>query len=445
MGSRQTTTPDLRTSHEGPLTSPLALFWIHPRPLPALMLDGRSIVLGRDDDCECAIAGSGVSRRHAELMRDGPIWVAQDLGSTNGTFVDGKRITRAPLGPGSLLRVGEWIGLLLPADLGAEAGVRELAGGLRGGPRLVRALDPARRAASSSLPILLEGETGTGKECVARAIHEWSGRRGAYVAVNCAALPESLAEAELFGHKRGAFTGAAADSPGFFRAAHGGTLLLDEIGDLPLALQPKLLRVLEEKEVVPLGDTRAVAIDVRVVAAAQESLEQAALSGRFRRDVYARLAGLTLRLPPLRERIEDIPALFGHFLSRFSESEPPAPTPRLLERLCLYDWPLNVRELELLAQQLAALRADERELRTRHLPERIRRAREPGATPGQLDTRPELERLGDALRRHGGNIARAAAELGISRQRAYRWIESSGIELEALRQGAQRERPEEPG
>jgi DNA-binding NtrC family response regulator len=436
MSRSQKTTPERRTSAESSPATELELCWVFPNQREPLPLDGARKLLGRDDDCDATLSGSEVSRHHAELRRDGPIWLISDLDSTNGTFVDGARVTRAPIGLGSVVRVGEWIAIVVAQA--TEHGVRRLAERVYGGSRLSALLEPVRRGAATDLPIVLEGETGTGKECVARAIHEWSGRPGSYVAVNCAALPEALTEAELFGYRKGAFTGASHDSRGWFRAADGGTLLLDELTDLPLSLQPKLLRAIEERQVTPLGEARALSVDVRLVAATQESLEGAVQAGRFRRDLYARLSGISLRLPPLRERLEDVPGLFSLFLERHGSGAPPRLSPRLVERLCLYDWPLNVRELELVARQLLALHPDLAELRRRHLPERIAGIAAAEAEPDHpAEPAADLEQLIDALRRHGGNLARAAAELGITRQRAYRWVEGAGIDLARLRSGGE--------
>jgi two-component system response regulator FlrC len=309
-------------------------------------------------------------------------------------------------------------------------------------------LAPLQRAGPSDLPIIIEGETGTGKEVVTRGVHKWSGRSGPLVAVNCAALPEALAEGELFGYRRGAFTGADRSSLGFFRSAERGTLLLDEVTDLPLPLQAKLLRVLEQHEVQPLGEPRPIPIDVRVVVACQQSLTVASRQGRFRPDLLARLDGLTVRLPPLRSRREDVPPLFSHFLTELGQGCVPAVEGDFVERLCLHDWPFNVRELLLLARRLMVLHGGESTLRTSYLPERIGDLSPPRTTPGAAEAaRPsatsavkagpvepvELPALVAALRTSGGNVSRAAAILGITRQRAYRLMDGKAVDLDALR------------
>jgi DNA-binding NtrC family response regulator len=209
---------------------------------------------------------------------------------------------------------------------------------------------------TSDLPIIVQGATGTGKEGAARAIHEWSGRKGPFVAVNCAALPENLAEGELFGYRKGAFTSADRASSGLLRAAHEGTLFLDEISDLPLSIQPKLLRALERREVTPLGETTPVPVDIRLVTATQESLRKAVDSKRFRSDLLARLEGLSVTLPTLRERAEEIPSLLSKMIEAQGRAPcPPRLDPLLVERLCMYQWPFNVRELAQFVRRITAL------------------------------------------------------------------------------------------
>jgi transcriptional regulator with PAS, ATPase and Fis domain len=265
------------------------------------------------------------------------------------------------------------------------------------------------------------------------------------VAVNCAALPEALAEGELFGYRRGAFTGAEQASLGHFRAAQGGTLLLDEVCDLPLPLQAKLLRVLQEREVQPLGEAKPSKLDVRVLAAAQGSLSQAVERGQFRPDLLARLEGLTVALPSLRERRAEIPYLFTRLLVTGSGSRPPEVEARLVERLCLYDWPFNVRELALLVKRLLVLHGSQGQLKVKHLPPRLRAEPTAAATTkahaeapnndAELELEPpDLTRLLEALRASSGNVARAAQTLGISRQRAYRMMQGRPeVDLDALR------------
>jgi sigma-54 dependent transcriptional regulator, acetoin dehydrogenase operon transcriptional activator AcoR len=427
----------------------LKLVFVHPpasRPsFPLDWNDTASRVVGREESSALCLAGTDVSRRHASLERgaDGQLTLV-DLESRNGTYVNGVAIRVQRVGLGDVVRLGGWVGVIAAAP----EPVSELAPGLFGGGVLRRALAPLATAARSDLPIVLEGETGTGKEVVARAIHAWSGRSGPFIAVNCAALPQGLAEAELFGYRRGAFTGADRASPGFFRAAEGGTLLLDEISELPLALQAKLLRVLEQREVQPLGEARPVPVDVRVVVAGQEALLDAVRERRFRADLLARLDGLSVGLPPLRARREDVPALFCQLWAALGQGKAPSLEFDFVERLCVHHWPLNVRELVLLVRRLLVFYADEPSLVAAHLPARIGEqadrpcsrpaAQEPSSVErssegAALLERVELPELVAALRAAQGNVTRASTLLGISRQRAYRLIEGHALDLDDLR------------
>ena len=400
-------------------------------------------VVGRDDSSDIVLTGTEVSRRHAEFRVDGPVVAVHDLESRNGTFVNGVRRDDAPLELGSVVRCGEWVGVLTSAN--ADQGedplyFGEIVPGLFGGTRLRKALDPARKLASN-LHVIVQGKTGTGKENTAKAVHRWSGRSGKFIAVNCAAIPESLAEAELFGHAKGAFTGADRPAQGLFRDADGGSLFLDEVLELPLALQAKLLRVIEgEKMMVwPVGDPHPVPVDVRVIVAAQESLEDAVSEKRFRADLYARLHGLTLILPPLCDRREDIVPLFRHFLRENGGGSAPQIEAKLAEALCLYGWPLNVRELLSLTRLLLQLHGSEKCLRKAHLPDSmlsraVGLSQSQDAAPSQdvsgpvrvparrkTDDDAEFEKLVAAIGLRG-TVAKAAEELGISRARAYRLI-----------------------
>ena len=446
--SGTTTITESSTPRRGERSADLALVWLFPRTgTEATRLswqgDGE-LIIGRDPSCGVRLDGSEVSRRHAALRRGDktPTPLLVDLGSHNGIRVNGLAVVSAELGFGDVVRIGGWIGVVASAP----SEFVEIAPGLFGGAVLQAALAPLRQAAPSNLTIVLEGETGTGKEVVTRSVHQWSGRPGPLVAVNCAALPEGLAEGELFGYRRGAFTGAERASPGFFRSAEGGTLLLDEVSDLPLPLQAKLLRVLQEGEVQPLGETRPVPVDVRIVVASQQPLMDAVRDGRFRADLLARFDGLTVRLPPLRQRKEDVPYLFSHVLREQTQGRAPAVEGDLVERLCVHDWPFNVREIVQLVRQLLILHPSESLLGARHLPPRIG-LHEPraasAAVTGKIPPRPasagsasepiELPALLVALRASGGNVTRAAAMLGITRQRAYRLMESHAVDLDAIR------------
>jgi len=299
------------------------------------------------------------------------------------------------------------------------------------------------RAAPTRATVLVTGESGTGKELVARALHAASPRaRRAFVALNCAALPAELAEAELFGHVKGAFTGAVQDRAGLFEAADGGTLFLDEIGDMPLALQAKLLRVLETGEVTRVGATRAQTVDVRVVAATHRALDALVAEGRYRDDLRYRLAVLAVHLPPLRERREDVPALAAHFLAHFAERHgvPPKPLGDDARRALLaHDWPGNVRELRN-ALERALLLADSPAIAAADLPPEVRGSAAPlrpaEAAVADLPFVEARRRAIDAfdraflvaaLERHGGNLSAAARALGVHRQSLQKLLARAGL------------------
>jgi len=430
-----TTHPSVNTEKAPVHVRPTCVRWVFPAA-EVTPLSGRRVV-GRDEACETSLSGSEISRRHAEFRVDGPVVAVRDLNSRNGVFVNGVRRVDAPLDAGDIVRCGEWVGVVVAESADAN-GFHEIAPAWFGGAALSAAVGPARRL-PADLPIIIQGETGTGKEGMARALHTWSERRGPFVAVNCAALPAELAEAELFGYRKGAFTGADSGSTGLFRAAEGGSLFLDEILDLPLALQPKLLRALEERKVRALGETRDIPIDVRVISATQEPLGAAVVERRFRADLHARLDGLTVVLPPLRARREDIVPLFLGFLRQHAGGHPPGVEAKLVEALCLYDWPLNVRELLLLARRLLGVHGHQAILKKTHLPERLL-ARETSAEPHvsvprsevpaetgkrawkKTDDEAEFDALIDALRNHEGSVAKAALALGMGRSRAYRLL-----------------------
>jgi hypothetical protein len=406
-----------------------ALLWLFPDVQCHVFEPGKGPWrLGRDAECEVPVADQRASREHARVAFKGPVISLRDLGSTNGTYVNGFRIEEVPIAVGSVLRIGGQVGVFCRAPPSAEGSswFRELSPGFYAGPTLQRVVEPLLRAAASDLPILIVGETGTGKERVAAYIHQQSGRAGRFHAINCATIPADLAESQLFGHKPGAFTGAQSSNVGHFRAADGGTLFLDEILELSPAVQAKLLRVLQERAVIPLGDTKPVEVDVRIVAACQrpaEGVERQPL----RADLMARLGGLTLDLPALASRREEIPFLFMSFLRRHALGEVPRVDGKLVERLCLHSWPGNVRELELLARQLLVVHAPDGVLRREHLPAAILEASSPPERQHLPEARRELQRLARALKESRGNVSRATASVGMSRARAYRLIAGEPI------------------
>jgi DNA-binding NtrC family response regulator len=300
-------------------------------------------------------------------------------------------------------------------------------------PRMMGVLEVLKQVADSPASVLITGESGTGKDLLARALHfESSRREGPFVPINCAAIPDNLIESELFGHVRGAFTDARQSKTGLFVAARGGTLFLDEIGEMPLPLQAKLLRVLEDKKVRPVGATEEIPIDVRIVAATNADLEPLMEQGRFRSDLYYRLATLMLAVPPLRERPEDIPLLVKHFVARAAaEAGKPLPEiePAAISVLMRYRWPGNVRELHNALQSAVILCRDDR-LTVKDLPPRVAGTRTvPSRTIEELvDRRLSLDRLEReyvraVLNSVGGNKREAAAILQIDRKTLYRKLE----------------------
>jgi transcriptional regulator of acetoin/glycerol metabolism len=363
------------------------------------------------------------SQSHARLARADERWTLEDEGSRNGTRVNGRRVERAALSDGDVIECGGTTLVLRRAD-----GVRPGGELLAQRPEALRTVSPAldhelsvlRKVARSPVPVLVLGDSGTGKEGVARAVHALSGREGPFLALNCGALPVTLVESELFGSRRGAFSGAE-DRPGLVRSADGGTLFLDEVAELPQASQAALLRVLQERELVPLGATRAIPVDVRVVAATNRPVGALVDEGRLRRDLYARLAGYEVRLPLLRDRREDLGLLTSALIARHDRR-------RLLRRLSrgaaaalfAHDWPLNVRELE--QAIAAALAVAGPEIGVEHLPRALREAGSAAAPASDRD------RLVASLRRHGGNLSAVARELATSRSQLYRLLARHAIE-----------------
>jgi DNA-binding NtrC family response regulator len=377
-----------------------------------------------------------MSSRHLRFEREVAHWVAIDAGSRNGILVDGVKAARAVVLDHDVVEAGRTFFAVRAHE---PAGARDLEVSTAPGdasdrlvtldPVLARAFDELLRVAASNVPVLVAGPTGAGKERVARAVHAASARRGPLVPVNCGALPAGLVESELFGHKKGAFSGAVADHAGLVQASSGGTLFLDEIGDLPLPAQAALLRVLEEREVRAVGTTAAAPVDLRVVAASHRDLDAMIADGRFREDLYARLAGFEVALPPLAERRVDLGLVLGALLPAGTVLA--AATARAL---FAYAWPRNIRELARSIERAVAL-AGSGEVAPAHLPDEIAQAAwpaRPAARDGGEgdDRRAELLRL---LEKHRGNVSKIAAEMGRVRQQVQRWLKRYGLDPERYR------------
>lgn len=383
-----------------------------------------------------------VSSEHARIEAIPGGFVVRDRESKNGTFVDGERVDRALLGADALLGVGETLlqvrtvehgGALEPDFAPASDPFATLL------PGLAARHDDLQRVAASSVPVLLQGETGVGKDLVAQAIHARSGRSGELVAVNCAALPAALVEAELFGHERGAFSGATERRDGLVRAADRGTLFLDEIAELPAAAQATLLRTLQGGEVRPVGSARATRVDVRVICATHRDLAAMVEAGTFRADLYARIAGFVARLPALRERRCDLGLLVRAFFERRDGPLDARIGVTALLALMRYDWPYNVRELMQALEHAMTLAPDGR-IGVEHLPTAV--VTRPVPTAQLLDRPSEAretddaelrERLRAALASARGNVSVAARAMGAHRRQVQRWLQRFGLDPERFR------------
>lgn len=393
------------------------------------------------------------SRLHATLHTDalGRLRVVDEK-SRNGTYVNGRRIDEALLDDGDVLSIGDsYMVVRAEPEPQADAPVPSLLGDA---PSMCALRAAIHRVGPTDVTVLLLAESGCGKEVVARAVHDASKRRGPFVAVNCSAIPEGLAESQLFGHLANAFSGAVA-RPGLFRAADGGTLFLDEVGDLPQGVQPKLLRVLQDRMVLPVGATAPIACDVRIIAATNRDLTADIAAHRFRGDLFARLSEFPLGIAPLRERREDVLPLLEHALGR--------PRPRissaLAEALLLHPWPFNVRELFALAAQLRIRGGEAEVLDLELVADRLGPTSGEAATAsqgtasgrrplpdsepssdeearGEADEReppPGREQLEELLRAHRGVVADIARATRRSRKQIYRWISHHGLDVQRFR------------
>lgn len=386
---------------------------------------------------EIQLADRRLSSRHATFRRTAAGFSYEDLGSTNGSRVDGEPVRGSvTLDDGAFVEAGQTFfrfraALPTPSDAPLDVAAQHLNGPFEQTliPAFARELSTLAVVARSGVSVLLLGDTGSGKEVLAQAVHAASGRRGAIVPVNCGAIPDTLIESVLFGHAKGAFSGAVRDEIGLVRAADGGTLFLDEIGNLPLTSQAALLRTLQNGEVLPVGATRPIHVDLRVVAATNAPLATRVAEGSFREDLLARLAGFSLTLPPLRERKEDLGLLVARLLSTARAATTlHADAGRAL---LAHDHPQNVREL---AQRLSLALALSQDgvVRREHLGS-FGTSPEPAEDPkGPQDV--ELEqRLIEELRRAGGNVSVVARSMGKARMQIQRWLKRFGIDAASFR------------
>ena len=368
-----------------------------------------------------------MANRHAEIRAERGRVLLRDLGSEVGTRVNGQSILgdRA-LAPGDVVRLGDTLFVYSPATPGSEVDEGALVGSSAAMVAVRRSVDAV---AKRKHMVVITGETGTGKEVVGHLIHERSQRTGPFIAVNCGTFTEGLLASDLFGHVRGAFTGAVSEQQGLFRAARGGTLMLDEVAEIPLALQATLLRVLEMREVRPVGGTRDIATDVRIVTTSNRELIDLVQSGRFRADLYSRLAQWTIRLPSLRERREDIPALASHLLA-LCDGPGRKLSSDLGEALLAHDWPLNVRGLlTVLSVAVVSSPEDGPLLLTDDVRLALWTTRSMSAEPEEIEGPPldkdELTRL---MEQFHGKVAAAARHIGVTRPKLYRLLWAQEID-----------------
>src|SRR6266404_6427156 len=393
---------------------------------------------GETSSIRISVPDGRMSSRHARLQRVLGEWMIEDADSKNGTFVDGKRVTSSPLADGALVELGHSFFIFREPLPRAEPALLEQRA-LKPSPRGMATLSPVVAVelervttfARSQVPVLISGETGTGKELIASAIHELSGRPGPFVAVNCGAIAPNLVESELFGHRKGAFTGAIEDRAGLVRSSDRGTLLLDEIGDLPLPAQATLLRVLQESEVMPVGATRPVKIDLRVVAATHRDLAGLAARELFRPDLLARLDGAMIPLPRLRDRREDFGVIAAALIEKSagdaaSSVRFSADAARLM---LLHDWPLNVRELEKCLTSALVLARDGR-IELEHLPEVVRTPPKQPSSPEPVREQDQhlREELMKQLRENRGNVTAVARSMRKARTQVQRWLRRFDID-----------------
>jgi len=388
-----------------------------------------------------------VSSAHARLWKTYGRWMLEDAGSKNGSYVDWVKTKSTTLTDGAVIRCGHTVFLFvdrLPEmGIAADAHTSELESALPGLISLNRDLsatyEAVAKVARTNVEVLITGESGTGKELLARALHAVSKCKGDFVAVNCGAIPPNMVEGQLFGWRRGAFSGAVDDRPGYIRSADCGTLFLDEIGDLPLAPQAALLRSLQEGEVVPVGEARPIKVDTRLVAATHRDLYAMVQKDEFREDLLARVRGFEAEIPPLRERREDMGMLIAVLLER--AAGPGAELPRISTRaaraLLTYAWPQNVRELEKCLAAALAL-ADKGTIRVEHLPAALRSKTNqdaPEPEPPGPPVEPEEQRsvLEELLREHKGNVAAVARAMGTSRSQVHRMLKRFGIDPASFR------------
>ena len=418
---------------------------------------GKSVVsekerlrIGTHPSNDLVLEDRTASRQHCEIQYTDRGYLLVDLDSTNGTYVDGQRAERVFLTPGATITVGRTPVVFSPIDeaIDVELDGEGFLGGMVGRSLKMRQLfGLIKKIAPMDVSVVIQGETGTGKELAARAVHDLSPRaKGPLVVLDCGAIPPNLIESELFGHEKGSFTGATASRPGAFERANGGTIFLDELGELQLDLQPKLLRVLENRELRRVGGNETIGVDVRVLAATNRDLAKEVQEGRFREDLYFRLSVINLQLPPLRMRRDDIPNIIKHVLddpANVARHGPKHLNARAMALLMAYGWPGNVRELINVISHVLTF-SDGPEIDPVHLPPRFSGDQGTAAMPfnehlafkdakEQILDAFEREYLASVLRRCEGNISRAARESGLHRKSIERLVKKYGLDARSMK------------
>ncbi|MFH1017090.1 MAG: sigma 54-interacting transcriptional regulator [Pseudomonadota bacterium] len=417
------------------------------------VVDKGTITIGMAEGSDLKLSDETVSRNHAEIIKSKEGYLIRDLGSTNGTFVGGLKVKEAFLATGSIIKIGKTRIKFTPQDEQLEIypSKKTQFGSIVGRSLEMRKVfGILEKVAPTNVTVVVGGETGTGKELVAKAIHQHSRRaRGPFIVFDCGAVAENLIESELFGHERGSFTGATTTRQGAFELADGGSIFLDEIGDLSLELQPKLLRALESGEVKRVGADRPRKVDVRVIAATNRKLKDEVGKGRFREDLYFRVSVVQVYLPALRKRPEDIPALVKHFIEQ-ARKDPQATTQiegitdEAMRLLCEYQWPGNVRELKNAIDRGISF-CDGHMIDVQFLPDYIQErsivTKSHPSMDGALPFKEAKEKwvesferdyLVECLRKNNMNISKAAKQAGIDRKSVQRLLKKYGLNVKDL-------------
>jgi DNA-binding NtrC family response regulator len=413
----------------------------------SVRLSDKPVYFGSSPSCEMVLSDKTVSRKHMSAELAGDDVVVRDVGSTNGTFIQGSKFKEITIGFGAEVKLGRTVIKYLPDEEVVEPEPSEQSqfGSLMGGDTKMRQLFKLMQdVAATNATVLIEGETGTGKELIAEEIHNHSPRRdGPFVVFDCGSVPRELIESALFGHVKGSFTGAITDRKGAFAEAHGGTIFLDEIGEMALDLQPSLLRVLDKRAVRKVGSNTYEKIDVRVVAATNRDLRAEVGKKSFREDLYYRLAVIRVSVPPLRERGSDIPLLVQHFINSFSPGL--GATPEDMSKIQRHSWPGNVRELRNVIERACLLSKGS----TINIDDALVNEAAPALgirtdlpfkeAKGQLVEMFEREYIEDLMRRHKMNLSAAAREAQIDRKHLRELIRKYGLDPRAKLDGDEEE------